>query len=204
MTEIFIEPELQELSDIDNSTEWQIIAEELNLGGQLAFTEKSETKQAPPYMFVDPKTDKIIRILCPRKEKIENYKASTIPLDVLREVHKCKEHGWYEEICVYYDDKSPDPFVVGFTPDKYSWQRNKHLIARWGNELLPFEELEIKAINRMKDAALQALYTTKSAIDFAYNNVEAFCKSLLTGKESPKVEISVPTLNDYNRDSLPF
>lgn len=200
-TEIFIEPELENLQDSDNAAEWQLICEELKLSGQLTLTEKTGTNHAPPYMAIDPKTERIIRVLCPAKTEVEKYAESTIPLDILSEVHKCKEHGWYHSIHVYYDNKSPDPFVVGFVNDK--WDSPKHLIARWGAELLPFELLEQKAIQRMKNDAMAALYEMKAQIDFAYNNIEGFLASMLAGKEPPTTKIVIPDLKSWTGD-LPF
>lgn len=200
-TEIFIEPELEELEHPDNAAEWQLICEELKLPGQLSLTSKSHTNHAPPYMVVDPKTERIIRVLCPAKIEVEKYAESTIPLDILREVHKCKERGWYHSINVFYDNKSPDPFVVGFVSDR--WDSPKHLIARWGAELLPFEELERKAIQRMKNDAMSALYEMKAQIDFAYNNIEGFLASMLAGKEAPKANFNIPNLSSWAGE-IPF
>lgn len=167
----------------------------------MSLTEKTDTNHAPPYMVLDPKTERVIRVLCPAKIEVEKYGESTIPLDILREVHKCKHHGWYHKIEVFYDNKSPDPFVVGFVNN--SWNSPKHLIARWGAELLPFEELERKAIQRMKNGAMSALYEMKAQIDFAYNNIEGFLASILAGKEPPKANINIPGLDAWSGD-LPF
>lgn len=201
MTEIFIEPELEQLQDSDSAAEWQLICEELKLPGQLSLTEKSGGNYAPPYMVVDPKTERIIRVLCPEKIEVQKYSQSTIPLDILREVHKCVENKWYHKIEVFYDNKSPDPFVIGFLTDR--WDSPCHLIARWGAELLPFEELEIKAINRLKNAAMSSLYEMKAQIDFAYNNVDGFIASLLSGKEPPRAKMELPTLRGWSGD-IPF
>lgn len=88
-------------------------------------------------MFIDPKTSKIIRTLCPRLVDFREYKESTIPLDVLQEIQKCEKNGWYSKIQIAFDDKSPDPFVIGILPSEHSWNASRHLIARWGAELLP-------------------------------------------------------------------
>ena len=61
MTEIFVEPELQELENAEQAQEWFEVATELGLDKQLKTADKSEEKKAPPYMYIDPKTSHIIR-----------------------------------------------------------------------------------------------------------------------------------------------
>lgn len=197
MTQIFIEPELENLSEKENAEQWFAICSELGLNKQLAHADKSEEKQAPPYMYIDPKSEHIIRTLCPRLINIEEYSASTIPLDVLQEVQKCKKHDWYSEIKIAYDDKSPDPFVIGYTKDQHSWQRHKHLIARWGSELLPFEELEKKAIARLRDDATEAMADIKAKAEIALQNVDLFIKGVLNGKGIPSINFSVNNLTGW-------
>lgn len=196
-TEIFIEPELMELEQPEIAQEWFDICSELGLKHQLSHADKSEDKKAPPYMYVDPKTSRIIKTLCPVQVKYADYKASTIPLDVLKEIHKAEKNGWYSKICICYDDKSPDPFVVGFTKAESEWNADIHLIARWGAELLPFEVLEQKAVARMKQEATDALRELKFKVEAALDDVNAFTNSLLTGKEVPKLDFSVDNIRKW-------
>ena len=88
--EIFIEPELQELEQAEVAQEWFEIASQLGLEEQLKHADRSEEKKAPPYMHIDPKTAKIIKTLCPMQTDYKKYRASTIPLDVLKEIQKAK------------------------------------------------------------------------------------------------------------------
>lgn len=189
-TEIFIEPELENLQEETNASEWFEICTELGLQGQIALADKSETKQAPPYTFCDPKTRRIIGILCPSTVSYKKYKASTIPTDVLLEIKKAETNGWYSEIEILYDDKSPDPFVIGTLKSESQWRADQHIIARWGAELIPFEQLEAKAMARIRDAAVERLTEIKHAIDFAMNNTEAYLRKLLAdGSQSYYVHI---------------
>lgn len=196
-TEIFIEPELMELEQNEVAQEWFDICSELGLDKQLAHADKSEDKKAPPYMYVDPKTSRVIKTLCPVQVKYTDYKTSTIPLDVLKEIHKAEKNGWYSKICICYDDKSPDPFVVGFTKSESDWNADIHLIARWGAELLPFEVLEQKAVARMKQNAIDALKELQFRIKTALEDVDAFTNNMLTGKEAPKLDFSVDSIRKW-------
>ena len=196
-TEIFIEPELMELEQNEVAQEWFDICSELGLDKQLAHADRSEDKKAPPYMYVDPKTSRVIKTLCPVQVKYADYKTSTIPLDVLKEIHKAEKNGWYSKICICYDDKSPDPFVVGFTKSESDWNADIHLIARWGAELLPFEVLEQKAVARMKQNAIDALKELQFRVKTALEDVDAFTNSMLTGKEAPKLDFSVDSIRKW-------
>ena len=196
-TEIFIEPELMELEQPEIAQEWFEICSELGLDKQLAHADKSEERKAPPYMYVDPKTARIVKTLCPVEVKYQDYKTSTIPLDVLKEIQKAEKNGWYSKIHICYDDKSPDPFVVGFTKAESSWNADIHLIARWGAELLPFEVLEQKAIARMKDEAAEALKELQFKVNNALANVDMFTKSLLNGVDKPELKFKVDSINKW-------
>ena len=197
MTEIFIEPELQELEQTEQALEWFEICTELGLEKQLKTADKSEEKKAPPYMAIDPKTSHIIRTLCPRVVEYKKYSASTIPLDVLREIQKVEKNGWYAQIQICYDDKSPDPFVIGLAHGDSNWDRAIHLIARWGGELLPFELLEEKAVARMKNNATEALLEMKFKVETALKNIDGFTSSLLEGKELPTINFKCDKINTW-------
>lgn len=191
--EIFIEPELEDLQQPEVAAEWADLCESLGLSGQTMISEKSPVKVGPPYMFVDDKTARIIRTLCPTESNVINFNASSIPVDVLREVKRCNENGWYKKLLVFYDNKSPDPFLIGvLSTGEYS--ESYHLIARWGAELLPFEVLEQKAIDRLKSEAAEALNTLSHQISFAMNNVEQFVAQILGGKEDFKLDFRVRNL----------
>lgn len=203
MTEIFIEPELENLEVAENAAEWFEICTSLGLKEQIRHADRSEEKKAPPYMFIDPKTDKIIVTLCPRVVNYMKYSASTIPLDILQEIAKAEKNGWYKEIHIAYDDKSPDPFVIGITHSQHSWNASKHLIGRWGSELLPFEQLEQKAISRLMDVAIIQLSEMKHKIDMALSNPTIFIKHVLAGKDIPSLKFHIGSISSGGGD-LPF
>lgn len=196
-TEIFIEPELAELEQPEIAQQWFEIASELGLTNQLSHADRSEEKKAPPYMHVDAKTGRIIMTLCPVQVEYANYKASTIPLDVLKEIAKCEKNGWYSKICICYDDKSPDPFVLGFTHNESKWQRDIHLIARWGAELMPFEMLEQKATERLRSTALRALKELEFKAKSAIEDVDNYIQTQLSGLPNIKIDFSLNEPSKY-------
>jgi hypothetical protein len=194
-TEIFIEPELENLQDETTAAEWFELCSQLGLDNQLSLADKSTDKKAPPYMFLDEKTKRIIKTLCPVVVKYEEYKSSTIPLDVLKEIKKAKENGWYMRIDIAYDDQSPDPFVIGACHADHIWNAPRHLIARWGAELLPFEQLEAKAIARLRDSASEALNTMKHDVEFGIQNIDSFIRRSLAGNQLPIINFRVDSLS---------
>jgi hypothetical protein len=190
MTQVFIEPELAELENVEQSAQWHEIAEAMGLGNQLATAAKSPQRKPPPYMPLDQKTGRIIRTLCPHYCHFKDYSHSTIPLEVLQEIQKCISHSWYKYIYVYYDDKTPDPFVIGYHEDS-AWDRHYHLIARWGAEIIPFELMEAKAIARLETEARIALNEAKIRVEAALKNVKDFVTSVMDGKDIPKIDFAI-------------
>jgi len=151
-TQIFIEPELETLPE--NSGEWEQLCTDLHLQNQLKKVGKVE-KMPIPYMKLDPRSERVYQMLCSAKVLYTAYDASTLPLEIVQEIHRCKENEWFYKMEIWYDDKSPDPLLIGY--DSKKWDANKFLIAQWGDELLPFEQLVDKAINRYKTAYKRAL-----------------------------------------------
>ena len=196
-TEIFVEPELEELVQPENAAEWRSVCEELGLETQLSLT-RNDSSAGPPYLKVDPKTERIIMTLCPRKVKLSEYKESTIPTEVLKEAKRCKDNGWYDELYVAYDDRSPDPFLLGkIKHPQYDWLSTYHMIARWGDELLPWEQLEQKAVARMKDSYKKALERLRNECATRLQDVEGDLRLLLdNGDRSsfklPKLDFDEP------------
>lgn len=151
-TQIFIEPELKTLHE--NAAEWEQLCSNLELNQQLKKAGKIE-KVGNPYVKLDPRTERVFTMLCPARVAYRFYEVSTIPLEILQEMNRCKANEWFPKMEVWYDDKSPDPFLIGYESKKLD--SNKYLIARWGNELLPFEQLMEKAIIRHQEAYQRAL-----------------------------------------------
>ncbi len=168
-TQIFIEPELETLHE--NSEEWLKICTDLGLQRQLSKSGKVENV-GNPYMKIDPRSERVYKMLCPVSISYKEYEASTLPLDVLQEIGRCENNGWFKHIQVWYDDKSPDPFLVGYDYQDI-WNSNKYLIARWGDELLPFEQLIAKAIDRFKAAYKMSLNRLIADCEVRKSDVEA-------------------------------
>lgn len=167
--EIYLEPELQEMvANEEVTAEWKQLAEELGMEGQLKLiTPKSgdqKDKNPSPYIHMNKKAERVFAVLCPEVVDYKKYDKSTIPREVLKEIALAEKEQYFNKICIWYDDASPDPLVVGYIKDG-SYDYIKHMIARFGDEILPFEVLETKALARMKKRMTDKLNAALNGID---------------------------------------
>jgi hypothetical protein len=98
---------------------------------------------------------------------------------------------FFDKICIWYDDASPDPLVVGYIK-MGNYEYVKHMIARFGDELLPFEELERKSINRLKKRMTDKLKSSLSSID---STVDEFFNPTRYNSEVLRIEFNGVTYN---------
>jgi hypothetical protein len=194
--EIYLEPELEEMvGSAEVTEEWKQLAEELGMEGQLRLitpkSEGEENKNPSPYIHMNAKAERVFAILCPEVVDYKKYDKSTIPREVLREIALAEKEQFFDKICIWYDDASPDPLVVGYiSTGKYDYV--KHMIARFGDEILPFEELENKSINRLKKRMTDKL---KSAIAGIDSKVDEFFNPTRYGSDSLSIEFTGVTYN---------
>jgi hypothetical protein len=194
--EIYLEPELEEMvGSVEVTEEWKQLAEELGMEGQLKLiTPKSgeeSDKNPSPYIHMNAKAERVFAILCPEVVDYKKYDKSTIPRDVLREIAMAERLKFFDKICIWYDDASPDPLVVGYIK-MGNYEYVKHMIARFGDELLPFEELERKSINRLKKRMTDKLKSSLSAID---STVDEFFNPTRYNSDVLRIEFNGVTYN---------
>jgi hypothetical protein len=164
------EPELEELLQPEVSQQWLELAESLGMEGQLSTVKKlktsaeTEDSKAPiPYMRLNKRWLKIMKTLCPDSTVYNKYKFSTIPLDGLAEIGLCKEKNYFEKIEIWFDNLEKDPLIVG-SIGNYS-DKQHYLIGRFGDEVLPFEELERKALQRLTQSFKNKVEKISKTID---------------------------------------
>jgi hypothetical protein len=61
----------------------------------------------------------IFGTLCGTKVDFKTYSKTPMPLEVMRELAFCVSEKYFNEIKIWYDDKTPDPIAVG-TTTRYS------------------------------------------------------------------------------------
>jgi hypothetical protein len=92
---------------------WHSLIEKLNLRGQ-----KQVAKQglSPiPFLYMNQFTKKVCQTLCPTHVRIDEYDITPIPLPVLDLVALSIKENYFQQIEIWYDEQTPDPFCVGVT-----------------------------------------------------------------------------------------
>lgn len=190
MVQIYQNEELNDIMfQVEALDEWKGIAEELGMESQLGFIAKAESPI--PYPFINTSMERIFSTLCPCSVDFKKYDKTPIPLEVLKQISYSVKEKHFKSIYIWYDDKSPDPFVIGEDKKYYCYDRkynrlkdankndmvfdtdaeardyanvigfdvygvnplftNKYLIARWGDEVRPINELKELAKERLLD-----------------------------------------------------
>lgn len=176
MVQKFIVEESAELIyDSEKIDEWKAKCEELGLTEQLALS--TPGKSPIPFESMNTVSNRVYTTLCPAKVKYKTYRKTAIPLEVLSLIALAEKEHYFEEIEIWYDDKTPDPLAVGILKAQ-TWDREMFLIARWGDVLRPFEELKEKAMQIYKNTSLlnlrKNLAETNEKIANIDNNVALY------------------------------
>ena len=197
--EIYLEPELEEMvGSVEVTEEWKQLAEELGMEGQLKLiapkSGEESDKNPSPYIHMNAKAERVFAILCPEVVDYKKYDKSTIPRDVLREIAMAERLKFFDKICIWYDDASPDPLVVGYIKVG-TYEHVKHMIARFGDEILPFEMLEEKAILRLKKKLTDKLTATLTGVNV---KVDSFFNPVRYNDDNLNIEFTTVTYNHRN------
>lgn len=163
--ENFREPELMELVEDDKSKEWRKLCDELGMQGQIQKFQKKEGVQGKPipYMEINKKWAKVFLTVCPSKSEYQKYSHSTIPLDALQEIDFCIKNQYFEKIEIWYDNVDKDPFIVGRNKGT-NWSDDLYLIGRFGDEIIPLEEIKKKAYTKLQNSLKNMLTKTQAII----------------------------------------
>jgi hypothetical protein len=197
--EIYLEPELEEMvGSVEVTEEWKQLAEELGMEGQLrliAPKSGEETDKNPsPYIHMNKKAENVFAILCPEVVDYKKYDKSTIPREVLKEIALAEKMKFFDQICIWYDDASPDPLVVGYIKVG-TYEHVKHMIARFGDEILPFEVLEEKAILRLRKRLTDKLTAALTSVSVKVDN---FFNPARYNDDNLNIEFTTVTYNHRN------
>lgn len=192
---IYREPENEHLLiDEEALKAYNELAAELGLCTQEA---KEEEHSPNVYICLNSGMQKQLFALCPSKAKIEDYKRTTIPLEVLQVYKLAKNHNMFEGFEIWYDDVQPDPMLIAWKWQSeeakakgYSWLKERYLLARWGDCALELPELLEKGTERIiqeiKDKALEMNIASKSMLE----NPELYMRKILNGTfQTPCIDI---------------
>jgi hypothetical protein len=150
--ETFIIEETQELIyDNEKLDQWNKLVNELGLHGQ---TKVVVVDKSPiPFLWMNKALVATFTELCPRKVKVADYDKTPIPVEALSLVSLSIKENYFAEIQVWYNDKNPDPAIIGkmrnkdFDPKYPTWESgfDYYLLARWSDVKASLEELTERA-----------------------------------------------------------
>lgn len=134
------------------SPEAVALIESLGLTGQRSLLVESKETGAvvrSPYRQMTQAEFNIYRTVLPRTVELTEYDDGPIPLRVLQVAAHARE--LFPRIEVWYEAGSrDDPLLLGCDSD-CDWRvRVRHMLARWGDVLLPLEDLTAKAAMKLR------------------------------------------------------
>jgi hypothetical protein len=132
--------------DNEQLDKWNELVSNMGLTGQTKIV--NTTKSPVPFLFMKNSLVATFNTLCPCHTNIKDYSLTPIPVEILSLVQLSINENYFDEIQIWYDDKTLDPACIGLRYEneehrekKYTWYRQKYLIGKWGDVRRSFEEL---------------------------------------------------------------
>ncbi len=122
VVETFVIEEVEALIyDNEKLDKWNDHVEKLGLKGQLAI-QKPE-KSPIPFLYMNAGLIETFQCLCPRSVDIKEFSVTPIPVEILELVSLSVNEKYFQRIIGCWDEKNPDPVVIGITGHWYeiSW-----------------------------------------------------------------------------------
>jgi hypothetical protein len=196
---IYREPENEALIlDEEQLAEYHELTAELGL----QTVEQSQEQKVPNvYAFLNSAMTKQLHAICPKHTAVVDYKKSTIPVEVLKVLKFAKDNNMYEGYEIWYNDIEPDPLLIGWNysndtarEKKYDWQKDRFLMARWGDCAMELPELLQVGFDKLKqellDKAKQAISTCKSVME----DPDVYVRKVLS-EQSVNIDLTTTSSN---------
>lgn len=125
-----------------------------------------------PYREMTAEEQRVYGYLFAKEMPIEKYDRGPIPLRVLQVAALAQREGWFDRLEVWCPESAQDkdPLLVGVSGPHGG---TKHILARWGDALAPFDELVALARKRWVEEAranlTEKLATVESAATQYFN-----------------------------------
>jgi len=179
--ETFLDEDMEE--SIAQPDEWKDKIEELGLEGQEKLM--GENKSPIPFLALNKRMVKVLENALPQKDEISEYSQSPIPMKLLSMVGLAVHEKYFTRIEVWHSQSDPDPAIVGrTTPLERTEDRNEtvYLLGLWGPEKVSLEELEKKAIEKLKKHYLLTIKEARANLETAAENLDAVVDKVLDGQ----------------------
>lgn len=129
------------------------LIDELELDGQKSLV-KADGKRVP-YRAMTATEFFVYSTLMTQRAKLKDYRVDSIPLRVLQVAAHAKP--LYKRIEVWHAPEGADvkdPVLVGIVQGnpQYDWDEKQHILARWGDVLVPLSDLLKTALAAWKRA----------------------------------------------------
>jgi len=128
VVEIFMISEVQDMTfEPEKLERWNALVSGLGLSGQQNLSKGD--KSPIPYLPMNKSMVNVFETLCPRKVPAESFDQTPIPLEILEQIALSKREEYFTDIEVWYNEKSPDPVVVGKCGYYYqsTWAKERNL-----------------------------------------------------------------------------
>lgn len=136
--EIYQNEELNDIMfQVEALDEWKQIADELGMELQTKFIERAESPI--PYPHINTSMEIIFSTLCPKSVNFKKYDKTPIPLEIMRQIAYSVKEKHFQDIEIWYDDKTPDPFAIGITKDYYVYDKQYNHMKDADNKTMYFK-----------------------------------------------------------------
>jgi hypothetical protein len=126
--ETYIIEETQELIyDNEKLDQWNKRVAELGLVGQTKI--QTPDKSPIPFLHMKETLAAVFGTLCPRKVKVHEYDKTPIPVEILDLIALSVNEKYFNQIEIWYDDKTPDPACIGSTGKWHIYDRAYNVFA---------------------------------------------------------------------------
>lgn len=162
------------------------LIEEMGLEGQQSRVKRTDTGETKrnPYRLMSIDEVFVYGEICPKRTVLTKYADGPVPLRVLQVAAHAK--SLFERLEVWHPESAAekDPVLVGV--NGYEWNpRERFILARWGEELLPFSELMTKAAKLYRDRVRGALADAKALIEADISRIESLPDTVLKTSTVP-------------------
>ena len=167
LVETYEEREVTENGEIATDEESLKLIDTLGLTGQKSLSSKDKPSTLCPYRKMTRQEENVYGALCPQKTAIKEYSDGPIPLRVLQVISHANDLGFFEKLEIWHPTTrySSDPVLVGIhQPPTRSWEKENYILARWGAELQPMEELAKLASGRIRESITSKVEIAESKI----------------------------------------
>lgn len=167
--------------NVECDAEAMRLIEELGLEGQQKLI-NPDTATRTPYRKMTAEEKWVIEQTCPKKTAIHKYADAPIPVRVLQVAAHAKD--LFANVYVWHpanaDEK--DPYLVGV--NQVGTATEFFLLARWGEELMPWKKMVVKAGSAARAAILAKLKSIASEVKVRLAEFESMSPEEVAAKKA--------------------